>query len=85
MKTEVKKWGNSPVIRIPKAVMEQCHLEVASPINMEVEGNKLIIELDKDCEYSLDELLKQCSPKKMKLTKDDSEWINAKPVGKELL
>ncbi len=84
MKTEVKKWGNSPVIRIPKAVMQQCHLEVASPINMEVEGSKLIIELDRDPGYSLDELLQQCSPEKMKLDKEDKAWLNAKPVGKEL-
>jgi len=85
MKTEVKKWGNSPVIRIPKAIMQQCHLEVASSINMTVEGNKLIIELDTDAEYSLDALLQQCSSEKMKLDKDDKNWLNAKSVGKELL
>jgi len=85
MKAEVKKWGNSAVIRIPKAVMEQCQFEVASPINMQVEGNKLIIELDRDIEYSLDALLQQCSPKKMILSKDDKEWLSSKPVGKELL
>ncbi len=85
MKAEVKKWGNSPVIRIPKAVMQQCNLEVSSPINMEVKDNKLIIELDSSAEYSMDQLLQQCSPDKMELDKDDKDWINENPVGKELL
>jgi len=85
MKTEIKKWGNSPVVRIPKAVMEQCHFKVASPINMSVKNNCLIVELDAEPEYTLDELLATCTPAKMRRDQEDEMWLNAKPVGKELL
>jgi antitoxin ChpS len=34
--------------------------------------------------YTLDELLKQCNPKAARV-KEDREWLEAKPVGRELI
>ena len=34
--------------------------------------------------YKLAELLSQCKPESMKLTKEDQEWLNAEPIGKEI-
>jgi antitoxin MazE len=41
MKTNVVRIGNSRGIRIPKTLLEQCHLTEA--IEIEVQGNQLII------------------------------------------
>jgi len=36
-------------------------------------------------EYNLEDLLRQCDPEKMKLSKDDEAWVNSPPVGNEVL
>ena len=41
MKTNIVRIGNSKGIRLPKAVMEQCHFE--DTVEIEIEGNVLII------------------------------------------
>jgi len=34
-------------------------------------------------EYTIEELLNQCDPKAIALDKEDKEWLNLTPVGKE--
>lgn len=41
MKTNIVRIGNSKGIRLPKSVIEQCHLK--DTVEIEVEGNTLII------------------------------------------
>lgn len=41
MKTNIVRIGNSKGIRLPKSVLEQCHLKDA--VEIKVEGNVLII------------------------------------------
>lgn len=41
MKTNIVRIGNSKGIRLPKSVLEQCHLK--DSVEIEVEGNVLII------------------------------------------
>lgn len=38
----------------------------------------------KTFESSIEALLRECEPEKMTLTKEDKEWINSSPVGKEV-
>lgn len=33
--------------------------------------------------YTLDELLAQCDPSNVRLSAEDREWLNARPVGRE--
>jgi antitoxin MazE len=44
MHTEIKKWGNSAVIRIPATMLEELRLKVGSPIELKHENGQLIIE-----------------------------------------
>jgi antitoxin MazE len=41
MKTSIVRIGNSKGIRLPKSVLEQCHLK--DSVEIEVEGNVLVI------------------------------------------
>lgn len=58
MKTQIGKWGNSLAVRIPKYIIEQLQLEMASVIDCRVEDGKIVMELLNDQEdYTLEELL----------------------------
>ena len=40
----VKKWGNSPAIRLPAAVMEAAHLRLEQAVDIRVENGRIVIE-----------------------------------------
>ena len=62
LKTSIGKWGNSPAIRIPNALMREAQLNTKQQVNISVSRGRIIIEPLRDPEYSLDELLSQITP-----------------------
>jgi len=81
----IKKWGNSLATRIPKAVAESINLQLDQEIDIEVVNGRIVITpIKKKKEYKLEELLSQCNPGSMKLSKEDQQWLDDKPVGKEV-
>jgi len=57
----VKKWGNSPAVRLPAAIMEAAHLAVDQAVEIRVEQGRVIIEpVAPPC--SLDALLAAITP-----------------------
>lgn len=52
----VKKWGNSPAVRLPAAIMEAAHLSLDQPVEIRAEHGRVIIEPAAPA-YSLDDLL----------------------------
>lgn len=57
MKTQIGKWGNSLAIRIPKYIAEELALGAADEIDCRVESGKIVIELLRDEDYTLEKLL----------------------------
>lgn len=53
----VKKWGNSPSVRLPVAIMQKASLNVDDTVEIAVEHGRIIITPVKTAEYSLDMLL----------------------------
>ena len=43
MEAQIKKWGNSLALRIPKSVAEQLALEVDCPVGLACEGTVLTV------------------------------------------
>lgn len=85
MHMTIKKWGNSLATRIPKAVVESIGLHLNQEVDIEaIDGKIIITPIKKKKEYKLEELLSQCKPESMNLTKEDQEWLSAEPVGKEV-
>ncbi len=41
---QVKKWGNSPAVRLPAAIMEAAHLALDQAVEIRVENGRVIIE-----------------------------------------
>lgn len=52
----LKKWGNSPAVRLPAAIMEAAHLALDQSVELRVEQGRVVIEPVLPA-YSLDELL----------------------------
>lgn len=83
MRTEIKKWGNSAALRLPTTALAKAGLKVNSPVEIEASEGKLIVSSITTPQYKLDELLAQCSTKKLALSKEDKQWLEAEPVGRE--
>ena len=52
-KTEIKEWGNSLAIRIPKKIKDALGLHNGSQINISLEGDKVILESDENPFFDL--------------------------------
>ncbi|MFM7788641.1 MAG: AbrB/MazE/SpoVT family DNA-binding domain-containing protein [Microcystis panniformis] len=58
MKSQIRRWGNSLAIRIPKYAVEALNLNPKDVVECSVENGKLVIELIQALpELSLEELL----------------------------
>jgi antitoxin MazE len=75
----VKKWGNSPAVRLPAAVMEAAHLALDQAVEVRAENGRVIIEPAAPS-YSLDNLLASIT-----LENRHGEIDFGAPEGKELL
>ena len=51
--TEIKEWGNSLAIRIPKKVKDKLNLHSGSHINISLDGNKIILESEENPFFNL--------------------------------
>ncbi|WP_118986963.1 AbrB/MazE/SpoVT family DNA-binding domain-containing protein [Photorhabdus sp. CRCIA-P01] len=87
----VKKWGNSPSVRLPVAIMQAASLNVDDTVDIAVEDGRIIIIPVKAKEYSLDALLAGITPEKRarKVTKkghvNSSELEDIKAKAKALI
>jgi antitoxin MazE len=52
----LKKWGNSPAVRIPAGIMQSAQLSLDQAVEVRAEGGRIIIEPVAPT-YTLDELL----------------------------
>jgi antitoxin MazE len=59
MQTQVKKWGNSLALRIPKSLAERLALKTNTEVEIQVVGDQLIIKPLPEPELTLEDLLAQ--------------------------
>ncbi len=57
MEAVIKKWGNSPALRLPASVMQEAKLSVDQKVSVNVQRGKIVIEPVAGISYSLDELV----------------------------
>ncbi len=80
MQTIVKKWGNSPALRLNAAVMKSAQLNIDQLVSVKVQKGRIVIEPMAKQEYPLVELLSGITAKNL-----HGEADFGGPVGKELL
>lgn len=80
IRSNVKRWGNSPAVRIPASVMQALNLNIDDEIKIELVEGKLIIEpVTNEIEFSLDQLVNGITEENLY---DLIEW--GAPVGGEV-
>lgn len=61
--SSVKRWGNSPAVRIPATLMQALNLNIDDEIKIDLSEGKLIIEpVKKEPVFTLEELVEGISP-----------------------
>jgi antitoxin ChpS len=82
--TTLRKVGGSIMLAVPPALLDVLRLRPGAKVGLAVERGRLVVEAQPRPRYTLDELLAQCNPKAPR-GKEAREWLDAKPVGGELL
>ena len=79
MEAVIKKWGNSPALRLSASLMKEAQLTLDQKVSVKVLRGKIIIEPANRKEYKLEELVAG-------ITTDNSHAGSdfGKPVGKEV-
>ncbi len=82
--TNLRKVGGSVMLAVPPAILDLLSLAVGAKVDIGVEGGRMIVKPRERPKYTLDELLAQCEETDTPST-DDRAWLEAKPVGREIL
>jgi antitoxin ChpS len=82
--TNLRKVGGSVMLALPPALLDILQLQPGAAVGVAVKGGRLIVEPQRRSRYTLDELIAQCNPKARR-RKADREWLDAPPVGRELI
>ncbi len=82
--TNLRKVGGSIMLAVPPALLDVLHLAAGAKVGLAVDNGRLVVEPAARPRYTLDELLAQCDPAADPAA-DDRDWLNAKPVGRELI
>jgi len=82
--TNLRRVGGSVMLAAPPALLDLLLLNAGAKVGLAVEGGRLIVEPRARTRYTLDELLAQCDAS-AEPGPEDREWLDAKPVGGELL
>ncbi|MCC6533130.1 MAG: PbsX family transcriptional regulator [Burkholderiales bacterium] len=80
MESTIRKWGNSPAIRLPSAAIKAAAFNLEQKVTLRVTRGRIIIEPSDKIEYDLDKLLDGITAKNL-----HKEANFGNPVGKEIL
>lgn len=82
--TILRKVGGSVMLAVPPALLDVLHLAAGAKVGLVVDNGRLVVEPAARPRYSLEELLAQCDAS-TEISAEDREWLDARPVGDELL
>ena len=89
--TNLRKVGGSVMLAVPPALLDVLQLQPGAKVGIAVESGRLVVKPRPRPRYTLNDLLAQCSPTRSskrgsrRRSKEDREWLNNKPVGRELI
>ena len=79
MQTQIKKWGNSLALRIPKSFALNANLRQDELVDLTIDEERIVITPIGQKEYSLEELLDRVNESNL-----HGEFDTGAPVGKEI-
>jgi antitoxin MazE len=57
MESVIRKWGNSPALRLPTAVLKEAGYQLEQKVDLVVTRGRIIIQPSDKVEYDLDALI----------------------------
>lgn len=78
MEAVIRKWGNSPAVRLPAAVIKQADFSLEQKVTLRVTRGRIVIEPSDTVEYALEQLLSGITDEN-----SHSEVSFGRPVGQE--
>ena len=82
--TKLRKVGGSVMLAVPPALLDVLELRADAKVDIGVENGRLIVAPRTRPTYALSELLAQCDDS-APAGDEDRLWLDAPPVGRELL
>ena len=79
MRSRVQKWGNSLAVRLPKSFAAEAGIDKDSPVDIVVEGRKIVLQAVHDDVPSLEDLVSRITKRNR-----HAEVRTGPPVGKEI-
>jgi len=82
--TNLRKVGGSVMLAVPPVLLNMLQLKPGATVAIDVENGRLVVEPKPRPRYTLDELLAK-SDYSQPMSDENREWIDAPPVGRELI
>ena len=82
--TNLRKVGGSVMLAVPPALLDVLELRAGARVDIGIEEGRLIVAPRTRPSYTLDELLAQCD-ETAPADQEDRAWLEARPLGNELL
>ena len=78
MEAVIRKWGNSPALRLPTAALKEAGYQLEHKVNLIVSHGRILIEPSEKVAYDLDALVRGITA-----SNAHAEFSFGKPVGQE--
>ena len=82
--TNLRKVGGSVMLAVPPVLLNLLQLKAGATVAVNVEGGRLVVEAKPKRRYTMAELLAK-SDYTQPRTPEEQEWLDAPPVGRELI
>jgi len=79
----IRQSGGAEILSIPKAIGRTLGLHAGSELELSIVENKIVLSPITE-ETSLEALLADSPKELFQVTEEDREWLDTKPVGKEI-
>jgi len=84
--TTLRKVGGSVMLAVPPAFLDQLHLQADAQVGLVVSEGRLVVEPAPRPRYTLDELLALAEASgAYPLPSEEREWVDAPPIGREVI
>jgi antitoxin MazE len=78
MEAVIRKWGNSPALRLPTAALKEAGYHLEQRVNLIVSHGRILIEPSEKVAYDLESLVRGITA-----NNTHAEFSFGKPVGQE--
>jgi len=82
--TYLRRVGGSAMIAVPPALLDVLNLNIGEKVGLTIHNGQLMVKPRVKPKYNLEDLLAQCDPD-AELTQEDQQWVDAGPVGREII